>query len=369
MSGAWDRGEGVDPTAIPNTDNIPVTVDSFRHHADGAVLFLSHFHADHYNGLNERWRGPAVYTGATTANLVGASFPPSFSPRCSSPLLCSSPTSPNQVTDILSVPAEHVHALPMNEWTRMAYVPPPSPAPSAAAAAAAAAPARSAPKRSSRARPAAPSASSPSSTPAIPSYARILSAADPPPPPDALVFEVQLISAHHCPGAVCFLFRFSDGKVVLHTGDCRATAAFRKQPALTQTPLEALFLDTTYADAKYAFPSQQTVVDFVASTVAAIQQADAARGGRTLCLIATYNIGKEKILLATAQRCHTRLLVSERKYRMLHHLDLGVELDTVVRTDDVDDSEQVGGVGGYLAMLSPGRQFDLSSSSITSTLT
>lgn len=90
--------------------------------------------------------------------------------------------------------------------------------------------------------------------------------------------------------------------------------------------VDNLFLDTTYADAKYVFPAQEETVEFIARTIAHEVEASSGKqglaatrhynialvvysgspfvayqaclhAGRTLVLVATYNIGKEKILL------------------------------------------------------------------------
>jgi len=60
---------------------------------------------------------------------------------------------------------------------------------------------------------------------------------------------------------------------------------------------DAVFLDTTYCNPKFTFPSQEEFVDYVVSAIKCVKEESSAAGERVLCLIATYVVGKERILL------------------------------------------------------------------------
>ena len=103
--------------------------------------------------------------------------------------------------------------------------------------------------------------------------------------------EVSLVDANHCPGAVQFLFRVPIGDAdamevgsqdgfhrYVHTGDMRY-AAFMKQDASLAAYIgaDAVFLDTTYCNPKFVFPSQSESVGYVAETVFNLMQGCEAR--------------------------------------------------------------------------------------------
>ncbi|KAJ3011259.1 DNA cross-link repair 1A protein [Thoreauomyces humboldtii] len=120
---------------------------------------------------------------------------------------------------------------------------------------------------------------------------------------------VTLMDANHCPGAAVLVFDVStvDGpKRYVHCGDCRFDdrmklwPAWRQPDAATMHPVEVLFLDTTYSEPKYRFPHQSIVIDSVISLVRDTLTADreATPPRRTLWVVATYKIGKERMLKA-----------------------------------------------------------------------
>lgn len=76
---------------------------------------------------------------------------------------------------------------------------------------------------------------------------------------------VTPIDANHCPGAVMFLFEGYFGRI-LHTGDFRCHAAHLAHAALRE-PVDALFLDNTFADPKFEFLSTSDAVARVAEIV------------------------------------------------------------------------------------------------------
>ncbi|MED6146118.1 hypothetical protein PIB30_031601 [Stylosanthes scabra] len=152
--------------------------------------------------------------------------------------------------------------------------------------------------------------------------------------------EVTLVDANHCPGAVQFLFKVptkEEGKEFeryVHTGDFRFCSSMILEPAIVDfVGCDAVFLDTTYCNPKFVFPSQEESVDYVVSVVERVigDCGGDAGGGGVLFLVATYVIGKEKILLELARRLKRKVHVDARKMEVLRVLGFG---DSGVFTED-----------------------------------
>ncbi|XP_027063897.1 uncharacterized protein [Coffea arabica] len=79
-----------------------------------------------------------------------------------------------------------------------------------------------------------------------------------------ITVHVMAIDAHHCPGAVMYLFRGEFG-CMLYTGDFRWERTSRRAQiarnmllnALKQEKLDSLYLDNTYCNPLYSFPSRE----------------------------------------------------------------------------------------------------------------
>ncbi|KAJ8761208.1 hypothetical protein K2173_001264 [Erythroxylum novogranatense] len=142
--------------------------------------------------------------------------------------------------------------------------------------------------------------------------------------------RVILVDANHCPGAVQFLFMIpgkapSSFHFYVHTGDFRYSSSMMEDEILRRfVGCDAVFLDTTYCNPKFLFPSQEESVDYIVSVIERV-------GGKgfmgltktVLFLIATYVVGKEKILLEVARRCDRKVYVDGRKMRVLQVLGYG----------------------------------------------
>jgi len=69
--------------------------------------------------------------------------------------------------------------------------------------------------------------------------------------------KVTFIDANHCPGAAQVLFELQDGRRFIHCGDMRYSPALLANPHLQRfRNADAVFLDTTYAHPRHAFPEQ-----------------------------------------------------------------------------------------------------------------
>lgn len=204
---------------------------------------------------------------------------------------------------------------------------------------------------------------------------------------------VTMISANHCPGSSLFLFEKvmtrgngnSKLQRTLHCGDFRACPAHVQHPLLRpdvvdavgghsrQQKLDVCYLDTTYLTPKYAFPSQDTVIQACAdmcvslskdqvdemdtwektkkaragSGMAKFVQKDVGESldeknqpkgrGRLLVICGTYSIGKERICVGIARALKTKIYAPAGKRRICLALE-DPELKSLL-TDDPQDAQ------------------------------
>ncbi|KAK9951173.1 hypothetical protein M0R45_006631 [Rubus argutus] len=153
--------------------------------------------------------------------------------------------------------------------------------------------------------------------------------------------EVVLIDANHCPGAVQFLFKVpalnGEFERYVHTGDFRFSSWMKLDPFLCKfVGSDAIFLDTTYCNPKFVFPSQEESVDYISSLIERVGGEHKTSMKSVLFLVATYVIGKEKILIEIARRCNRKINVDARKMAVLRALgygDSGVFTEEECETD------------------------------------
>ena len=81
--------------------------------------------------------------------------------------------------------------------------------------------------------------------------------------------------------------------------------------------LDYLYLDTTFANPRYTFPSQPAAI---AAAVALSRPYEGDRG--TLLLFGMYTIGKERLFLAVARALKERVYVTPAQFKVLSLLNL-----------------------------------------------
>lgn len=191
--------------------------------------------------------------------------------------------------------------------------------------------------------------------------------------------KITLIDANHCPGSTLFLFEgTARGRSLryLHCGDFRATPTQLLHPAVRGKKIDSLYLDTTYLSPKYAFPSQEDVIEacsHVCRDLAGLLPegsnpvADARNSsgmakflnqksmdavkieadddvekkksgwGRLLVVVGTYSIGKERIVLGIAKALNSKIFAAQRKRDILACLE-DAELEARI-TDDPREAQ------------------------------
>ncbi|KAF2151371.1 DRMBL-domain-containing protein [Myriangium duriaei CBS 260.36] len=221
---------------------------------------------------------------------------------------------------------------------------------------------------------------------------------------------VTMISANHCPGSSLYLYekvvgRGPNPKVqrVLHCGDFRACRAHIEHPLLMPTVIDAIsgkqrdqkidvcYLDTTYLNPKYAFPSQEAVIQACADmcvslsrvradesdgwetmkreragagmvkfirkdseeisikqedanddeekpdldAMSVLKKANAKHRGRLLVVVGTYSIGKERICLGIARALKSKIYAPAAKLRICRALE-DPELASLLTNDPTE---------------------------------
>lgn len=129
--------------------------------------------------------------------------------------------------------------------------------------------------------------------------------------------NVTCFDANHCPGSIIIFFEPPNGKVVLHTGDFRFSEEMTRISVLQTVPIDTLILDTTYCNPQYDFPKQEAVIQFVIEAI----QAEAFNP-KTLFLIGSYTIGKERLFIEVAHVLRKKVYVNAAKLRILECLGL-----------------------------------------------
>ncbi|GMN63276.1 hypothetical protein TIFTF001_032345 [Ficus carica] len=131
--------------------------------------------------------------------------------------------------------------------------------------------------------------------------------------------DVTCLDANHCPGAIILLFEPPNGQAILHTGDFRFSEDKDMMPLLRARFIHTLILDTTYCNPQaslcYDFPKQEAVIQFVLDAI----QAETFNP-KTLFLIGSYTIGKERLFLEVARVLRKKVYVSAAKLRILNCL-------------------------------------------------
>ncbi|KAL3650903.1 hypothetical protein CASFOL_007306 [Castilleja foliolosa] len=132
--------------------------------------------------------------------------------------------------------------------------------------------------------------------------------------------DVTCFDANHCPGAIIILFEPPNGKPVLHTGDFRFCEEMTELPLLQTCSIHTLILDTTYCNPQYDFPKQEAIIQFVIESI----QAEAFNP-KTLFLIGSYTIGKERVFVEVAKALRKKVYVTSAKLRIMECLGLPEE--------------------------------------------
>ncbi|ODQ80885.1 hypothetical protein BABINDRAFT_24936, partial [Babjeviella inositovora NRRL Y-12698] len=159
-------------------------------------------------------------------------------------------------------------------------------------------------------------------------------------------FNVTLIDANHCPGAVLFLFEYTrkEGSTLrmLHCGDFRVCKEMIENKLLANTKIDKCYLDTTFLNPLYCFPKQKHAISVTCEffenlcnqetysrqlnfqkkiTDFFTQRSAPAPKSKYLVLIGTYTIGKERIAFEIARTLNSKVYADGPKRKVLDCLE------------------------------------------------
>ncbi|XP_059294393.1 DNA cross-link repair protein SNM1 isoform X1 [Lycium ferocissimum] len=125
--------------------------------------------------------------------------------------------------------------------------------------------------------------------------------------------KVTMLDANHCPGAAIIHFRLPNGQCYLHTGDFRASKLMQSYPLLASQRINILYLDTTYCNPKYRFPSKEDVLEFVVG----VTRRYLNNHPKTIVVVGAYSIGKEHVYLAISKALGVKIYANASRRRVL----------------------------------------------------
>ncbi|KAI8442118.1 hypothetical protein MSG28_005744 [Choristoneura fumiferana] len=120
------------------------------------------------------------------------------------------------------------------------------------------------------------------------------------------------------------IFALSIGKTVLHTGDFRANPAMESYPLFWNTDIHTIYLDTTYCNSRYDFPTQDQSLEMALSLLRQKKMALEKVGKKfssVLIVCGTYTIGKEKFFLGMARRVGCSVWACPEKDKVLQAVE------------------------------------------------
>ena len=275
MSGGWTR---VRPHRRVTVRSLDCIVDGFKYAGRHCSIYiLTHFHADHYDGLTERFDSGLIHCSPITARLLptlGIDTALIVPHAYRQPFVL-------QGVQLTFVEANHCPGAILILFQPL--VPSPLPPPSSPTPLhTPSSPNPSPPKPSTRRK-------------LTPSHPPTTSPTPPPPPPSTPL--IPLLSGED---------------TVLHTGDFRFDESMKLTPPLSTFRPDRLYLDTTYSSPSFCFPLQSASIRHLLHCLLP-HLADPS----TLVLLSTYVIGKEKLFRAIHAALHVPIYTSPRKYRLL----------------------------------------------------
>ncbi|XP_059669905.1 DNA cross-link repair protein SNM1 [Cornus florida] len=128
--------------------------------------------------------------------------------------------------------------------------------------------------------------------------------------------RMTMLEANHCPGAALIHFRLPNGQCYLHTGDFRASKLMHIYPLLVNQRVNVLYLDTTYCNPKYRFPSKEDVLSFVVG----VTKNCLMKQPKTLVIVGAYSLGKECVYLAISKALGVKIYANALRRRVLQSL-------------------------------------------------
>ncbi|KAI9297597.1 DRMBL-domain-containing protein [Neoconidiobolus thromboides FSU 785] len=182
-----------------------------------------------------------------------------------------------------------------------------------------------------------------------------------------IYININNIYSISCPGSVLFLFEVPyDDNIdhsnpnkftrILHCGDFRVhkDIHLNENSILSKIPLDYLYLDTTYCNPSYSFPSQKQVIDksiilanefiSLSSTTDKLKNSifnyfsstskPKKNIGRIIA-VGSYSIGKERIFLNIAKQLKTKVYVTQAKFQILMNF-MDINLNNILTLDPTE---------------------------------